>query len=179
MASLERMWYYIVDYQKTDKGWAPVLPDDTGFLLLASPGNSPPWGFFECDREIPMGPGVHLIPDTVITMINSAKRYPPALALARQAVFDEFEGIETSPESFATWYGESLRGFMREQRLERYSLLEAAHDGPGYLKRGAFYWVLGQACWDDYVDWVSSDYCIYQNHKSDFVWPKNNDNNAR
>ncbi len=160
------MWYYIADYQTTKHGLAPALPPKVGFVLMAAPGDAPPWGVFGCNVEVPPSAKVRQIPEELSLALANAEQYPPALALARHDLDREFEDRPHSEVEFCRRYASILREHMAQQRNAPYLFVEATGDEPGYLTRGQFYWVLRYLKGSDAVKWVSSDYFVYENPAS-------------
>jgi hypothetical protein len=163
------MWYYIADYQTTKHGLAPALPPKVGFLLMASPGDAPPWGVFGCNSEVPLSANVRQIPEDLSFALAGAKHYPPALALAREDLGKEFKDRRASELEVCRRYAAALREHMAQQPNAPYLFVQATGDEPGYLTRGQFYWVLRYLKGSDAVKWVSSDYFVYENPTSDFA----------
>jgi hypothetical protein len=162
------MRYYLVDYVPSGRGSGPALPDRIGFLLLAAPGYDSQWGLFAVDTEVPRSEHVRAVSAEVDNAVQSAERYPPALALARNAVASQFDSQHPTDDEFCGRYVQCLLEHMGQQAAAPYVFAEAIGDELGYLTRGQFYWVLRYLRGPEMVDWVSSDYFVYQNPASDF-----------
>jgi hypothetical protein len=162
------MWYYLIDYVPAEHGSAPALPKGIGFLLLAAPAFDPEWGLFEVDRELVVSDQVRAVPRYTEDALLSAMRYPPAVALARDAMSNEFDGQQPTDAEFCARYAECLREHMTLQPTAPYLFVKATADEPGYLTAGQFYWVLRYLRGSDTVAWVSSDYFVYHNAAADF-----------
>lgn len=159
----------LVDYLPFHTGWAPALPDGTGFMLLAAPGIDPmPWGLFLCDEEVAPSAKVRSVTETVSTAVERGTAYPPALALARDEMTATFSTVPTDQE-FCQHYVESVERHLKLQSSAPYLLAEAAADDGHYLTKAHFYWVLRYLRGSASVRWVSSDYFVYQNPADDFV----------
>jgi hypothetical protein len=140
----------------------------TGYLLMASPLD-PKWGVFRCGREVPLSKHITAIPDDLRSALWSAEQYPPALALARDAISGEFSERQLDRNRFFERYRDLLVDYMSRQPSAPYILVRAVGDELGYLTRGQFYWVLRYLKDSNTVQWVSADYFVYQNRASDFA----------
>ena len=160
--------YYLVDYVKWGRNSRPALPDGTGFLLLAAPGCDPRWGVFAVDRELQPSDQVRPVPIELQRLLQAAEQYPPAMALARDALSIEFDGEQPTDELFCIRYAACLDEYLTQQGSAPYVFAKAIGDELGYLRRGEFYWVLRYLRGSRTVAWVSSDYFVYHNPVSDF-----------
>ena len=153
-------------------GWRPDFPGKAGFLLLADARRSRS-GIYECDLPRSRAKGRRIAPlDNVLcALIESGKRYPPALALARNDVTRAFAETAPSRADLRGKYAEALRARLNRQADAPYVLVEAARDEIGYLRRGEWYWVLRlrTALSGIVASWVSDDYFVYENPVEDFV----------
>ncbi|CAN0587078.1 unnamed protein product, partial [Laminaria digitata] len=75
---------------KDHDGQEPDAPDEVSFLLLAEVGTSSayPFALYECTWDTDMlkwEPG-YPASGRLTALLGSARRYPPALALARQQI---------------------------------------------------------------------------------------------
>ena len=162
------MWYYLIDYVSAGRGSAPSLAPGVGFLLLAAPAFDPPWGLFQVDQELPLSEHIRLVPRETEAALRSAIRYPPAVALARDAMPNEFEDRQPTDAEFCSRYAACLREHMALQSRAPYMFVEATRNELGYLSPGQFYWVLRYLRGSETVAWVSSDYFLYHNPAADF-----------
>ncbi len=98
------MKYYLVDYVPSGRNSRPALPDGTGFLLLAAPGFDPGWGVFAVDGEVPPSDQVRPVAAELRSSLQAAEQYPPAIALARDTLSNEFDGEPPTDEVFCIRY---------------------------------------------------------------------------
>lgn len=158
--------YAIASLARTEDGsWAPRLPSNSGFLEIACPGGNRHWALYSVDVNYPVDPpkGFQQVQGLLRAAMDSAEGYPPAFALAREALRSE----QTNPATrrgFLLLYERLLRQHLADQPSSRYFLAEAQRDEPGYLTRGDFVWIVGYAPATKIVRWVSSDYHVYANH---------------
>lgn len=104
-------------------------------------------------------------------LLESARQYPPALALAREdvdAAFKEKPAIASLPSEFAEIYSNALRYHLQQQCTAGYVLARAVVEEPGYLWPGHWYWVVGAKGDPALVQWVSTDLEVYTNMATDF-----------
>jgi hypothetical protein len=163
-------WYYIADDvpMPDGPGFTPALPDGTGFVLLAGPSDGPKWGIFACDNEVGSLERTGRVPTEVEEILESGRRYPPALALARDDATEFVDGPRMSRADFAARYAERVVHHLDRQPRAPYIIAEALVEEPGYLRRGQRYWVLRYLHGANEVRWVSDDFQAYQNAASDF-----------
>ena len=163
------MWYYLVDYVADGNEYAPAIPRGVGFNLIAAPAHDARWGLFCVWAEVPLSHQVRVVPPSTALAVISAERYPPAFALARNIVAEEFDGQVVTDEMFCARYAECLRDIMRQQEGAPYVLAEAINDELGYLQSGQYYWVVRYLRGAEKVAWVSDDFHVYHNPASDFA----------
>jgi len=168
-AGTNNVWYYAADYQPTKHGAGPTFPEGVGYLLMAAPRDGPSWGVFQCMAKVPLADHIFAIPEDLRRALSTAEHYPPALAIARDAVAAGFRDRRPSRDDLFRLYTEHLLKHMSLQPSAPYLFVEATGDEPGYLTRGQFYWVLRYLKGAGTVNWVSSDYFIYENSASDFA----------
>lgn len=162
------MPYCFIDKLPAQDGQAsaPAGPAGIRFNLLADlPGL--PWGLFDVAENDGWSPE-HLVSDRLAALIESAKRYPPALGIARAEMHDVFGDQHPSQYDFASSFGTALRTHLRRQHESPYVLAPAMRDDPGYLAKGQWYWVLGISGLPPSASWVSDDFRIYESDMNDF-----------
>ncbi len=165
------MRYCFVNWVDSPEGGRePLLPEHDGFLLLADAGRDAPWAIFEVSfvDDDPSEVGLEEVPDDLCTLLDSAKAYSPAMAIAGEDMARRWKGKTPSRAEFAASYMESLRRVLRAQPESPYRLAEAIVDELGYLRKGEYAWILAYNSVTYRVSWVSSDFQIYQNPVSDF-----------
>ena len=155
---------------KDGHGWEPGFPEGVGFLLLAD-CRPAKWGLYEFYRNEdaedwqPESP----VSGELEVLLESSKKFPPALALARDRVSDKFSGREPTQEEFIAVLANSLQYHLSRQAMFNYFLAPALNDELGYLCKGEWYWVLGKSQSDtEKVRWVSTDFFVYCNPIADF-----------
>ena len=153
-----------------DGGKEPLLPKNYGCLLLADFGPNTPWAIFDVSfvEDQPVAEGLEEVDDDLRILLNSAKAYSPAMALACHDVSRRWERKSPSRSDFAVSLVNALRQSLRAQTDSRYRLAEAVVNELGYLVRGGYVWILGYNSVSHKVSWVSWDFQIYQNSSSDF-----------
>ena len=163
-------WYYVADYvpMPDGPGFTPALPDDTPFVLLAGPRDQPTWGIFACSTEVDSSERVQPVSADIESILESGRRYPPALALARNDASVLPGSPSMSRHDFAGRYAQRVVYHLSRHPEAPYLIAEAVVDEPGYLSRGQRYWVLRYLRGANEVRWVSDDFQIYQNAASDF-----------
>jgi len=122
------------------------------------------WGIYE------VGPGKAdeaWIPDAPVSdelagLIESGKRYPPALGIARNEVVQVFGDNLPSQAEFARVYGTALRTHLSNQHESPYVLARALEDAAN-LASGEWYWILKISGNPPLASWVSDDFHVY-NH---------------
>jgi hypothetical protein len=130
-------------------------PAGAGAVLLADLP-ALPWGLFETAEET--GESVS---ERLAALIESGKRYPPALALARLEVRQVFAEHSPSYSEFARSYEAALRNLLARQHEAPY--LMAPH-----LTNGEWYWVLEISGSPPKLSWVSDDFAVQTGKITEF-----------
>ena len=136
--------------------------------MLAEPANESTYALYRL--AVPPEttvPSARPVPDELMALLWSAEGYPPALAMARDAV-EHRDVPEPEPDAFLRHYADALRLFLGQQRAAPYFLARAIKDQPGYLTAGAWYWLVGRTPGGKRVGWVSSDYHVYTDSADHF-----------
>jgi len=163
------MSYCFIDYlpePDDGPGVTPDCPDGIGFILLAAPEGLG-WGIFDIEEDHEWSPP-NPVSAELAGLIESAKRYPPALALARDEVNQVFGDHLPSQAEFASAYGVALRTYLSRQHEAPYVLAPALKDELGYLVKGEWYWILRISGTPPAARWVSHDFHVYDNDINDF-----------
>jgi hypothetical protein len=160
--------YYFIRWKHTRHGYAPDIPEETGFLMLAEPGRASDgaeFALFRCD--LPDGyeksKGITEVSDELGDLLRSAEDYPPALALTREDL--ERDESRTTIE-FSKKLTERLAYYLQEQAHFPFFMAKAKKTEPGYKYAGGYYWIVGSK--DESVLWVSRDYIVYDAPLDDF-----------
>jgi hypothetical protein len=162
------MSYLFLDYRQAEDGdgYEPDCPSGASFLLLADlPGLE--WGLFDTNIESEWRAAT-AISDELAGLIESAKRYPPALGLARQEVGQVFGEQHPSQAEFAVSYGTALTAHLAKQHEAPYVLAPALRAETGRLTKGEWYWILEVSGSPGVAAWVSEDFRICKNDMNDF-----------
>jgi hypothetical protein len=150
-------------------GLEPDVPDGVGFSLLADLPNLD-WGVYELYTTIAENPWTPPEPvsDQLAALIESGKRYAPALALAREELVMVFGDHHPSHAEFQTAYAAALRAHLFRQHEAPYLLAPALEDVDGRLSKDEWYWVLSIKGSPPIASWVSEDFQIYDNPVAQF-----------
>lgn len=162
--------YYFIEWNHSETGYSPDLPEGTGFLLIAEPGDTGTFGLFQVENltetDIPhyrMEP----VSQEMILLLQSAEQYPPALALAREKMRSV---TGETPTRFSEILIESLHEHLANQHRSPYFLARSTRQETGYKNLGGYHWIVGYR--PDRVgreiSWVSQDYHIYHDKLEDF-----------
>jgi hypothetical protein len=160
--------YYFIRWKHTKHGYAPDIPEETSFLMLAEPGRAcdgAGFALFRC--HLPDGyekfKGITEVSDELVDLLHSAEDYPPALALTR-------EDLETDESRSTTEFSkklvERLTFYLQEQIRSPFFMARARRTQSGYKYAGGYYWIVGYK--DKSVLWVSRDYTVYHDPLDDF-----------
>ena len=151
------------------EGREPDFPEGVDFLLLADLRASD-WGIFEyaTGKEHEDWTPVMPVSDVLDRLIESGKRYPPALALTRDDLERRFVRYSPDREAFQKAYIELLERHLSRQLEDGFILARATRDELGYLEKGGWYWVLSAQDDPTTVSWVSDDYFVYHTAAGDF-----------
>ena len=162
--------YYFVDWQATPDGREPTLPEEVSYLMLAEPRQPADYALFECELPDSLTVSKHIqpVPEHLTLLLDSAKQYPPALALTREEVEQQ---SYADRQAFAETLAERLQWYLGKQKESRFFLAQVRQSADGYKLAGAYDWIV------DYqleatgreIAWVSLDYFVYYDAVKDFV----------
>lgn len=107
---------------------------------------------------------IEILSDYLDSIIFSALRYPPALALALEEINEEY----ASKEDFLLDFENILKKYLKAQEKTSFLMLEGVLDDMGYLSKGEFSWIVGYNPESNSLYWVSDDFNIYLNHSRYF-----------
>ncbi len=160
--------YCFIRWKRTEAGYAPDVPEGVGFLVLAEPARAsdgPEFGLMECC--LPEGceesKGMYEVSDDLEELLDSAKAYPPALALMREDLAPDECPSEIE---FARRLVERLIFHLQRQIRSPFLMAKAKRTEFGYKQAGGYYWIVGYK--DESVLWVSRDYQVYRDPLGDF-----------
>ena len=144
------------------------LPKEVNNYLLLADSRSSEWNLYQCDydnEEILLD---NLVSNELKLLIESAKRFPPVLALTRDDISHKFVDINPSLPQFQSAIIKSLKRRLNISSKRRFFLVEATNSEIGYLYESEWYWVIGVSKDKSLLYWVSDDYFIYTNPISSF-----------
>ncbi|MBL8921712.1 MAG: hypothetical protein JNJ54_22825 [Myxococcaceae bacterium] len=129
------------------EGWEPDLPAGVGFRVVSSARAhrvGAGWALVEADVESWSAsvPRAVRAPELLANLLGSAKRFPPALAIARRQ-YERFCQASWGPAELARRFSQLLSTQLRAQARTPFMLVEAAREEVGYLEPGEFVWALG------------------------------------
>lgn len=102
---------------------------------------------------------IEILPDEMQTLIGSAKHYPPALALARDAVINNHHNISNE---FIDDYVNKLELFLIQQPNDGFVLIKSKKTYNFELRKGMYVWTKKEPKLIDTILWVSWDYVLYE-----------------
>lgn len=148
------------------EGLVPDGPDAVSFLLLAAAKDAE-WGLYDyLEDESNAWKPEHPVSESLAVLIASGKRYPPALALARQETREALQGHKPSLEDLQRAYSTAVQHYLSHQHEARH-ILAMALEGDGIdMYKGEWYWVL--AADSSTISWVSDDFFVYRSALSAF-----------
>jgi len=103
-------------------------------------------------------------------LLQSALRWPPALALARLRS-REWEDDQLTMEAFEERLSRLLQQCLERQNRVPAQLL-VARANMADLSRGEYYWVIQGTARSRWVRWVSADYRLCEGPPDLFSWPE-------
>lgn len=164
---------WVSKHDEEDSYRTPDFPDHMKQALLLADSARGTWAVWEYLTHDPAWRPDAPVSADLENMLRSAKRYPPALALARDDVSLFFrergDGHDATLASLATIYEAALQRRLSRQHDMPFLFAKAVHEEPGYLCVDQWYWVLAAATKPGYVRWVSDDYFVYANPASNFA----------
>ena len=156
--------------EREGEGFEPDFPDDMSYLLLADCQSSD-LGLYQFSHDensedwCPKYP----VSDELEALLESGKRYPPAIAITRDTVSRVYRNRKPTLQDFSATLVETLKTNLANQSVAGYILAPASQEEIGYISKSEWYWVLQISKSDpNLIHWVSDDYFIYSNAITDF-----------
>lgn len=123
----------------------PVLPEGIVAWYIACPGDKCTWalyGFRVIDEDLYREGAILLdeVAEELALLLDSAREYPPALALARDVLDHNLEEVPEK-KTYTELFCEELRHHLTDL-ASPFFMAEAQFD-QGDLIKGCFYWVVG------------------------------------
>lgn len=161
--------YYFIRWRNTQDGKVADLPEDVDYAMLAEPSSSSDYALFECivPDEYEDSEAVEPVSDYLSDLLESAKDYPPALALAREEVKSERSIFESE---FAKQLIERLEFHLKRQKSSPYFMARRINRHTQWRSEGGFNWIVGYKSQDALrkIAFVSDDYYICHAPVEDF-----------
>jgi len=147
----------------TNDGVYPIVDDDVRYHVLFPGRSHAVIEVFDGDASSIGRP----IPDDLVRLIESAKRYPPAVALARRDV-DDRRGETTSSEALYTMIRQTLDDRLRGQRSDRATLVRSRLADEDLRHADEWVWIIDRVPDSADVIWVGRDFECYASPASEF-----------
>lgn len=156
--------FVITNWIMKEDRYEPNIPEDVGYLCIAGDSLSSTFGLFECEylEDEEMTDGMQEVPLELSGLLESAKDFPPIIAIAR----DEMKNNTTKNISrleFVSIYSQLLMELFRRFSPKDFLFERAFKSEIGYIHQGEYYWIVGLQEKDNSVAWVSRDYNVYHN----------------
>jgi len=147
-------------------GLEPDCPDGLGARLLTGL-QEVGWGIFDIRRDDSWS-AEKPVDEQLADLIDSAKRYPPALAIAGHQMKHVFGDETPNQTDFARAYARELVAHLSKQQQDPYVLVRALKTGPHDMFEGEWYWVLRVTGSSPRATWVSGDCVLHDCDVNDF-----------
>ena len=161
--------YYFFDWRETEDGRIANLPDEIDYIMLAEPSSVSDYALFECiiPDEYEESEFAEPVSDSLYDLLNSAKSYPPALALTRNEVRNN---AIISRTDFAEKLVSRLEFHLENQRTSPYFMARKINRSATWNSKGEFCWIVGYKPKNnvDNLIFVSDDYYICHASVEDF-----------
>jgi len=159
--------YYFVNFIETENGKIAAFPNrNADYLMLADSKNSK-FALYETEFIDPVNYGINVkkIPDELKILIDSSKRYPPALAFSKNSIEKTIPRDESE-------FSELFKGFLIKNMKECFdaeiSFVQVIQSDDFDLEVGEFVWVIRKDDNPDVVKYISWDYYIYESDAKNF-----------
>jgi len=164
-----RICFLTLRRSRDAQGWEPDCPDGTSFLLLADAPKSR-WGIYEVSsQDSPDAWTPDPVGGQLSSLVASAMRFPPAMALARDDMAQLFAARAPERAEFVSAYTTALETRMAEQSTTSFVFARAIRDEAIDLVDGEWYWVLRISRAPPVAQWVSDDYFVYRTAADNFA----------
>lgn len=161
--------YYFVNWKETEDGKMADLPEEVDYLMLAEPSAFSDYALFECfiPDEYENLESVDPVSNYLHDLLESAKDYPPAMALARK---DVRENQIVSKEELAAYLISRLEFYFQQQRSSPYFMARKNNRQISWNSNGRFYWIIGYNPKNTLgsINFVSCDYYVCHASIEDF-----------
>lgn len=135
------------------------LPDTAPILA----GDEDAWMLTELDDVY--GLTVEPVSEEASRLLDAAKAWPPAMALAASAI-DKLEDVTTDFSMFDTMICELLPWFLAIRERGTFLQTKSKIAEPDYRDEGELFWLVARR--DSDVLWISRDFQIYDAPAADF-----------
>lgn len=136
-------------------------------------GLSGQWLLAECtpmDEDAPLPASFEEVPWRLWHLLQSAKRYYPALALARESLERDSNQLPNDKKQYAERLADEIERHLKAQRDAPYFLAQVVEHCPtGYRSAGEYVWVVAYDPNLKRVFWVTDDYYVYDSPLAHFV----------
>ncbi len=155
-----------------DGGWEPDFPPEVGYMLIADErlGSHHIYEVSYCEQCTLWRPP-HGVSRELAGLIGSAKRYPPALAMAKSELSSPAGEVSETPDIFAARFGRLLRQHLQGWKTDGFSLAQAIRGDGIDLCSGEWYWVRTVRGQRNGLVYVSDDFYFYKAEQADFCYP--------
>ena len=165
------------DEEGEEQGFEPDLPEYIYCELLAFMGDEPvsrrPYPalyFVRWPEDVPEPAGMEPVPEELANLLKAGLTYPPAIAIARDAIRRMSRTKDASEAEAAERFTNALRDELENQRSRPFFLAKSlTREDIGYRKPGDYCWILRydprrkEPLW-----YVSGDYFAYTCPVTDF-----------
>jgi len=131
------------------------------------------WLVAECtptEEEAPLPESFEPVPARLGRLLQSAKRYYPALALARESLEADSDHLPCDKEQYAERLADEMERHLKAQRDTPYFMAQAVKPClTGYRFAGEYVWVVAYDPRLKHVFWVTDDYFVYDSPLAHFV----------
>ncbi|MDH5729356.1 MAG: hypothetical protein OEZ58_10220 [Gammaproteobacteria bacterium] len=171
------MYHFADLINEKDDGKEPDIPECTISFIAKYPSSlESTWclcdSIFDTDDVDSLM--LETVCDELVVLLDSAKLYAPAYALAFSKVNSIWPQTKKEYEQNLI---NALREQLQDQSVNGFFLCESKHQETGFLSKGEFVWVVKYIPEIKEILWVSLDYEIYQDPISKFILDESSLNN--
>jgi len=151
-----------IEIVKSREGWGPKLNRGVGFSLIVSHAGERHFGIYEVSEyshEIKRK-ALTIFSPRLAGLIESAKRFPPILALAKKKAEKE-DRSDFTESQYLEMFQNVILATIEENKEKDFRFCQSLVGEVGYRSSGEYYWIIDIDPNTERASWVDDNFEIY------------------